>query len=298
MIIGLFCTVVIVLGLGGTVFQVLRERWLPPERRHKGPRPPAIDAADVVADAASLNISTAEIERVLVKHFPYYTTLNTYLQQRFLQRTHRFIAAKLFIIKSGEAFREMPVLTAAAAVQLTLGLNGWLLPWFRYIRIYPEAFSSEVEFKLLVGNVSKRTITVSWHHFLHGYAYGTDGSNVALHEMAHALYYQKVEVDKRDAINFCERYHQLMQHCEPAHRFEKSGRYGLYTEYGTTNLQEFWAESVELFFERGVDLRRFYPNVYAAMVKLLKQDPLTKEKVVEKGIGLRLSELASRFHSR
>lgn len=285
MIVGLFCTIVIVLGLGGATYQTLRERWLPPERRYRGPRPPKIDALDTVADAESLDFTPAEVHAILSKHFPYYTGLDAYLQRRFLRRTVRFIGAKLFIIKSSIAFREMPVLTAAAGVQLTFGLNGWLLPWFRYIRIYPEAFASEVEFKLLVGNVSARTITVSWHHFLHGYAHSADGSNVALHEMAHALWYQKLEVDKRDALNFRDRYQRLMRCCKEARGFETSGHYDLYSDYGTTNLQEFWAESVELFFERGAELRRLYPEVYAAMVRLLKQDPLTKDKLLWKGVG-------------
>ena len=50
----------------------------------------------------------------------------------------------------------------------------------------------------------------------------------------------------------------------------------LYTDYGLKNSQEFWAESVELFFEKPERLKRCYPNLYNAIMQLLNQDPVNK----------------------
>ena len=283
MILGWFFTIVVIIGFTGAIAETIRQRLLPPELRYNGPRPPYISADDIVADAKSLDITLEEIKRILQKRFPYYNSLNAYQQVRFVGRTMRFIQHKLFIIKSGTGYREMPVLTSAAAVQLTFGLDDYLLPWFRFIQIYPEEFVSHHSLRVIIGNVSDYTITVAWKHLLKGYEDGTDGCNVALHEMSHALYYQKLKVEKLDAINFCQRYNNLMDTCQLAHQFERSGKTGLYTEYGTTNLQEFWAESIELFFEKSRELKRTYPKIYASLMELLNQDPLTQEKVISPG---------------
>jgi len=48
----------------------------------------------------------------------------------------------------------------------------------------------------------------------------------------------------------------------------------IYSEYADTDLQEFWAESVEIFFEKPNNLKENYPSVYEAIKILLNQDPL------------------------
>jgi Mlc titration factor MtfA (ptsG expression regulator) len=284
MIIGSVFTFAIILGLLGAIAEIIRQQMLPPEQKYNGPRPPKINVDDTVVDAKTLGATPIEVERILRKRFPYYNSLNTFQQVRFVARTVRFIQHKLFIIKSSEGFREMPVLASAAAIQLTFGLDDYLLPWFRYIQIYPQEFVSHHSLRIIVGNVSNHTITIAWNHLLKGYEDGDDGSNVALHEMSHALYFQKLEVEKLDALTFCNLYHELIAHCKLPYQFEMSGKTGLYTDYGCSNMQEFWAESIELFFEKSIELRRAYPKLYAALVALLNQDPTTKEKVMSESL--------------
>jgi Mlc titration factor MtfA (ptsG expression regulator) len=45
-------------------------------------------------------------------------------------------------------------------------------------------------------------------------------------------------------------------------------------EYAAVNYHEFWAVSVETFFENPVCMRLDLPDLYQAMVDLLRQDPL------------------------
>jgi hypothetical protein len=47
---------------------------------------------------------------------------------------------------------------------------------------------------------------------------------------------------------------------------------GLYSRYAMQDFQEFWAESVEIFFEKPLDLFKKYPNLYYAMRNILNQD--------------------------
>jgi len=238
--------------------------------------PPEVLPNEIVIDGNELDISAEEIHTILTKRFVYYAQLQPSLQEVFLKRLQKFIRKKIFIIKDDEGFREMPVLVSAAAIQLTFGLKNYLLSFYRYIRIFPEEFFREGSFKILIGNVQDNIITVAWNHFLKGYEDSTNGSNVGLHEMSHALYIQKLVIDEGYAKEFSECYNRLVDDCETAAQTEKAGLKDLYSPYADTDLQEFWAESVELFFEKPAELMDHYPEVYESMKLLLNQDPLAK----------------------
>ncbi|HEX2534061.1 MAG TPA: zinc-dependent peptidase [Chitinophagaceae bacterium] len=236
--------------------------------------PPPVMAGELSFPGSASGIPLTEMERILEKRFVYYQCLDGRLRRLFLRRLHRFIEHKHFIIKDDEGFREMPVLVSAAAIQLTFGLKHYFLPFYRYIRIYPQEYVADHALKVLAGNVQGNTITVAWNHFLEGYAKMNDGANVGLHEMSHALYIQKMVIGQHPAEDFGGRWTSLMNECKLASEAEAQGRYNLYSPYADTNLQEFWAESVELFFEKPAELRKHYPDVYAALQALLNQDPL------------------------
>jgi Mlc titration factor MtfA (ptsG expression regulator) len=236
---------------------------------------PVIDKTDIVYNGSSNSIGLGEIESVLEKSYPYYASLQYDLKEKFLKRTQSFIHKKIFIIKNNEGYREMPVLVSAAAIQLTFGLNDYLLPFYKYIRIYPSEYFGD-DFKVLAGNVKNNTITIAWSHFLEGNEDLNDGSNVGLHEMSHALYFQKVVIDNDHSRDFCRSYDHLLSACKEAFQTEIAGTKNLYSTYADTDLQEFWAESVEIFFEKPNELYLEYPSVYEAMKTLLNQNPLNK----------------------
>jgi hypothetical protein len=54
----------------------------------------------------------------------------------------------------------------------------------------------------------------------------------------------------------------------------QEGKRNLLGEYAAVNYHEFWAVSVETFFENPVCLKHELPELYQAMVSLLLQDPL------------------------
>jgi Mlc titration factor MtfA (ptsG expression regulator) len=45
-------------------------------------------------------------------------------------------------------------------------------------------------------------------------------------------------------------------------------------DYAGTNYHEFWAVSVEVFFENPIRMRHELPDLYQAMARLLRQDPI------------------------
>lgn len=223
----------------------------------------------------SLNFTDEQLAGILTKRFPYFLRLDSYRQKLFLQRLQDFIADKKFTIYGGTAYKEMPVLISAAAIQLTFGLQKYLLPYFSSIHVYPQEFlriNNDICF--LEGNVSGHTINLSWKHFLDGYKFPADGQNVGLHEMAHALYYQTFVTEENVDANFRDSYRYFEADADKAYQTERNmDDAGLYSEYAEKNFQEFWAETVELFFEKPTALRTSYPRLFATMKQLLNQDP-------------------------
>ncbi|MEP6846498.1 MAG: zinc-dependent peptidase, partial [Panacibacter sp.] len=170
---------------------------------------------------------------------------------------------------------EVPVLLSASAVQLTFGLDDFELPWFRYIRVHPEEYfaNDPHAIRVLAGHVEENTITVAWNHFLKGICDNYDGVNVGLHEMAHALYYQHVIASKKEP--FIKELSVVMEESEEIYELKNKYRV-LYSDYAYKNLQEFWAESIELFFEKPQALKTCYPDLYKTLCELLNQDTLNK----------------------
>ncbi len=229
-----------------------------------------------IYEGGKLGLSHEEITNILVKHYPFYNRLWPTVQYRFQQRLFSFLHSKSFIIYSQDPFKEMPVLASAAAIHLTLGLDEYMLPWFKYICIHPEEYFANGTMHVLAGNVEGNIVTLAWNQLLKGIKDESDGVNVGLHEMAHALYYQQAVVENNKQQKFSSYFEKVMREGEEVYRLKDSQRI-LYTDYAYRNLQEFWAESVEIFFEKPADMLRCYPEIYQTIKALLKQDPLNKE---------------------
>lgn len=223
---------------------------------------------------SELNFPTGVLTTVLSRHFSYFSRLTAANQEKFLHRLKNFIDIKIFIIHDKSGFREMPILISAAAVMLSFGLNNYLLPHFKFIHIFPAEFIGVNPFlRVLAGNVSGSSIRISWKHFLEGYQFPHDGENVGLHEMAHAYYFQNFETSKNPDENFVTHFPAFNSFGNKVFQWEKSPGNDFYSEYALKNFQEFWAESVELFFERPVQLKAAYPDLYKIMAAILNQDP-------------------------
>ncbi len=222
-----------------------------------------------------LNFSLDELNKILLKRFPFYIQLKLAEdKEKFLLRLNKFILSKTFYIHDKDCYKEMPVLISASAIQLTYGLSKYLLPHFQFIHVFPQEFVRvDHSISFLEGNVSGQRINLSWKHFLNGVNNENDGQNVGLHEMAHALYYQIFVVDAYSHGRFKKLYDGFLTDGNKVYHYEKSLDEGLYSEYAMRNIQEFWAESVELFFEKPNELMKEYYNLYNAMCMLLNQYP-------------------------
>ncbi|MFT3947714.1 MAG: zinc-dependent peptidase [Agriterribacter sp.] len=228
----------------------------------------------LVYNGSELEFSDEVFHIVLSKHFQYYNRLLDIDKEKFINRLRKFIHNKIFVIHDKKGYREMPILLSASAIQLTFGLKKFLLSHFNIIQIFPEAFVGLEPFRILIGNVTGNTINIAWKQFLEGYKNKYDLQNVGLHEMAHALYYQNFETELYIDKDFRESFQMFNAIGDKIYHVEKVLTIGLYSEYAIKDFQEFWAESIEIYFKSPDRLQLHYPELYKALCDILNQDPL------------------------
>ena len=228
----------------------------------------------LVYDKTQLQFSDEVLTSILTKRNSYFVKLTDRNKGIFLDRVNQFMHHRTFVIFDNKGFREMPVLISGAAVQLSFGLTRFMLPNYTVINVYPQEFLRVSSLHFLEGNVQGNCINFSWKHFLDGFAIYDDGQNVGLHEMAHALYAQTFLIDDNTDKVFEGNFH-LFNNCGKTVFDEECTKIsGLYSDYAKTKFQEFWAESIELFFEKPTELKELYPELYQALCSILNQDPV------------------------
>ncbi|MBS1659695.1 MAG: zinc-dependent peptidase [Bacteroidetes bacterium] len=221
-----------------------------------------------------------DFESLICRYNPYFKSLSKAGRERFLRRVLLFMELKKFEYIDIEPEESMPLLVSAAAVQLTFGLEHFLLDYFKTIYILKDKYRYGLYNMPFEGHVSEEGIYLSWTHFIREFNDYSDGQNVGLHEMAHALTYVNFTVqDGRDNA-FYNHFNDFSLIARPIFERMQAGETNLLDSYAATNYQEFWAVCIETFFERSTNFRRQLPELYNALCSLLNQDPLTPEKVL------------------
>lgn len=216
-------------------------------------------------------------KKILVDYFRYYHTLDADNKLHFEKRVQKFIDIKRFEPRGvfTEVTDEMAVLIAASAIQLTFGYPGVYFKHFWRILVYPENYYSKITQHYHKGEVnSKGFIVLSWENFLKGYMDTSDGINLALHEMAHALRLENSI--KNDEYQFID--HIALKEFDRLGKIETvkihNGSADFFRVYATENPDEFFSIAIENFFERSAAFKAHNHELYIATAKVLRQDPL------------------------
>lgn len=210
------------------------------------------------------------------KYLPFYRRLNPTEKKTFEKRVQKFINQKQFIPRGMDRITdEMKALIAGAAIQLTFGYPSIYFAHFRRILVYPDNYYSEISQQYHKGEVNMGgLIVLSWKNFVEGFIDQTDGRNLGLHEMAHALRLENAI--RNEEYGFLDD-DVLMTWTDLCYReIEKmnNGASDFLRAYATANSQEFFAVAVENFFERPAEFRDWHPGLYDTLAKMLNQDPL------------------------
>lgn len=216
------------------------------------------------------NDYAAIISRVL----PYFNKLSEANKERFIKRVYNFRRIKSFHFSGLEEREEIAVLVSAAAVQVSFGLKNYLLPYFTEIYILNDAYHALDSNEAYIGHVSPTGIYISWKYFVNGFADYSDGSNVALHEMAHALHHENFIEETGVDWEFRKDFEKLTPVFGPMMAQAVIQKRSYLRGYAFTNFQEFWAVSVEYFFENPQGLKDNLPQLYTILCETLNQDPL------------------------
>lgn len=217
-------------------------------------------------------------DKVLRQYLPFYKSLPANFKPEFRRRVNLFIRDKTF--RGGKGFNinfEHMVAIAGSAIQVSFGNKRFLMDRFHTIIIYEGVYQNPITKNYHRGEVnpSAGIIVISWKDFVFGYSTDEDNLNVGLHEMAHAYYFDIVT--KREEIE--SEYDLLSKYLFVSEKEIlkiRKNRSSLFRNYAGENVFEFFAVSVEYFFESGKDFREKLPQMYRQMCLLLNQDSAEK----------------------
>jgi MtfA peptidase len=216
--------------------------------------------------------------KILEKYFIYYRELSETDRAEFDKRVQIILKNKLFIAKENFIVTNpMKILISGALVQLTFGMKQFLLPNYRTIHIYPDAFLNHQTNKLHRGETNTiGYISLSWKHFMEGYSKTSDRLNVGLHEMAHALLNTIIFSDLHD-VNLDDKLILLDRIPETERKGLFEGSHPFFRDYAKKNIKEFFAVAIECFFETPEDFNNNFPEFYLLMCNLINQNPVKKQ---------------------
>lgn len=213
--------------------------------------------------------------------FTYFNDLPPEQKTRFVHRVHQFKIGKKFHFIGLENNDDTAILVSSSAVQVTFGLNNYLLAHFKDIYVLADAYHMDNDEELYIGHVAPEGIYLSWKHFLYGYSHKTDNINVAVHEMAHALLYNNFFAQYGIDSHFRLNYEKFSNSTGPILADVITNRRSYLRSYAFSNLHEFWAVSAEAFFENPKGLKDNMPDLYVALCRVLNQDPMTAAKILK-----------------
>ena len=229
------------------------------------------DEATFYGKHLSSDFDTLFIREILDAEFPYFSEWPERDKLKFIWRTGVIRNNKHF--HGSEGFEITPrheIIVSATLARLTMGLSKFFdLPQFELIEIYPREFYSKLIDRHVKGlTIGNGRLFLSWEHFEEGHEDPTDKIHVGLHEFAHAMMIQ---------FESFEYTPQWDDWCEAAHPIIRSmsltGNH-FFRQYGATNIHEFWAVTVETFFEQPHDFKRYHPVLFEKTCAMLNQWPL------------------------
>ncbi len=210
--------------------------------------------------------------------FTYFNELPQEQKSKFVRRVYEFKRGKKFHFIGLENNEDTATLVSASAIQVTFGLENYLLAHFKDIYILADAYHMDEDEELYIGHVAPEGIYLSWKHFVYGYSQKKDNINVAVHEMAHALLYNNFFAQYGIDSHFRLNYEKFSNSTGPILADVITNRRSYLRSYAFSNLHEFWAVSVEAFFENPKGLKDNMPDLYDALCRVLNQDPMTAAK--------------------
>jgi MtfA peptidase len=222
---------------------------------------------------------TKEEIQFLDSHFSYFSQLKIDYKKEFISKLELILSNKRFIARGGlgEVTSEMELLIGATITLVIFGWKNLKLAHFHTILIYPNTYFSSINKSYHRGEVNPRhgLIVMSWQCFVEGLANPNDGINLGIHEVAHALKLAN-RIDTDGEREFDPKAWAEYKKWVPAEMEKiRLGIPTVFRESAALNEHEFFAVALESFFEKSLEFKLYHPELYKAMVILMRQNPIT-----------------------
>jgi MtfA peptidase len=229
---------------------------------------------------------------LIQRHVLVFYKLSARDRAELLGHVQVFLAEKRFEGCAGLAITdEVRVTIAAQACLLLLHRRTDYFPGLLTILVYPSTYMVEEKRQIAehvweegnttrLGETGRRmgSLVLAWGAVKHGAADPSDGKNVVLHEFAHQLDYENHAADGVPELATREQqlaWSEVMRtEFASLRAADESGIPTLLDTYGATDPPEFFAVSVEAFFEQPRALRARHPKLYAELQKYFRQNPV------------------------
>ena len=226
------------------------------------------------------------------RHVVFFRRLSASDRAELLGHVQIFLAEKRFEGCGGFTITdEVRVTVAAQACLLLLHRKTDYFPELLTILVYPLTYMVEEKRQVgehlweegtvsRLGETGRRmgSLVLSWDAVKYGAADPSDGKNVVLHEFTHQLDFENHAADGMPGL--ATREQQLAWAAVMRSEFaslraaDESGIPTLLDTYGAKDPAEFFAVSVEAFFELPRALRARYPKLYEQLRIYFQQDPV------------------------
>src|SRR5438552_5209933 len=221
--------------------------------------------------------------KLIQRHVVFFPKLSAMDRAELLGHIQVFLAEKRFEGCGGFAITdEARVTIAAQACLLLLHRETDYFPHLLTILVYPLTYMVEEKRQVgehvweegtvsRLGETGRRmgSLVLAWAAVKHSAADPADGKNVVLHEFAHQLDYENHAADGVPELETREQqlaWSEVMRSEFASLRAaDESGIPTLLDTYGATDPPEFFAVSVEEFFEQPLALRVYHPKLYAEL---------------------------------
>jgi Mlc titration factor MtfA (ptsG expression regulator) len=232
----------------------------------------------------------SEHQRSIVdQQVPLTRKLPTELRRKLEGKINLFVDQIEFIGRNGlEVTEEMRLSIAAQACLLVVNTDTWY-EHLRTILIYPGAFKSkrsqrsgyvvtEREIVRTGESWARGPVILSWSHAREGAINDHDGHNVVFHEFAHQIDDLSGHTDGVPNLSRSQSFAAWAKAFDEAYerhlRRVKGGHKTVVDAYGAEGPEEFFAVTVEAFFERPAALRHAEPAIYEQLSELFRLEPL------------------------
>lgn len=234
-----------------------------------------------------------EWARILDRNLPLFRRLSRADRDELLGHINVFLAEKHFEGCGGlEISEEIKVTIAAQACLLLLHRDTDYYPNLTSILVYPSGYTAD-ESRHLGGGLWEegpeerlghtahglRALVLAWDAAQHGALDPSDGSNVVLHEFAHQLDFENRSADGTPDLETRAEYESWSRVMTAEfERLRQSIPYrydAVLDIYGAQNPTEFFAVATEAFFETPRALKSKHPELYDALQRYFRQDPIT-----------------------